>query len=230
MRRVLDFHGLDRRYWRIVEVTDADGERCAYRDGNARVRVGPAEVVATIDPFSRFDDTDPRRNHAKLLYLSTERLPVPASGCVECAARMAVTTHRQVPFDLVDAYGTLNLVDFTSGMVVNCAATNDTVYIVLERLAGAGREPFRYRVVLDVETWPGQAHDYAVVYRRDGGDLTVRIDGAASLRTCLPVAMDGFQLGMGVFSARDLNRFPRAERERGQGATVHWGPWTVRSA
>jgi hypothetical protein len=229
MEQVLGFHGLDERYWRVMVVPDGSGEPVRYLDDNARVDTGRDGLCATIDPFSRFHDTDPRRNNAKLMYLSTARIPVPATGVVECSATMAVRAHRQVPFDLADAYGTLNLVDVATGMVINCAATNDTVYAIVERLPAAGHETFRYRVVLDVDTCPGQPHHYTVVIR-DGTGLLVRVDDVGRYETCLPVAVGGLQLGVGVFSARDPNRFPRRERQRGQGATVRWGQWRVRAA
>ncbi|MBF9134454.1 PE-PGRS family protein [Plantactinospora sp. S1510] len=226
---IYEFGGLDEHRWRVVEVPDGRGGTHRYRDRNARVRVADGRLYATVNPFTRFHDSDPRQNNAKLLYLSTERVATPGHGVVVCEAEMAVLTHGQIPFDLVDAYGTLNVVDFRTGMVLNCAATNDTVYLVVERLPVGGGQGFRYRVVLDVPTTPGQPHRYAVGYRRDRREAVIHVDGALVYRTRTPVAVHGFQLGVGIFSARDLDRYPRHEREHGQGASVRWGPWEVRS-
>nr|WP_042178314.1 DUF6081 family protein [Kibdelosporangium sp. MJ126-NF4]CEL13106.1 hypothetical protein [Kibdelosporangium sp. MJ126-NF4]CTQ98793.1 hypothetical protein [Kibdelosporangium sp. MJ126-NF4] len=221
---------LDPARWKILEVVGPDGERHAYQDRNARLRTGDGHFELTVHPFSRFHDVDPLQNNAKQMYESVQRLTVPVGGHLRVDIRMAVRTHDQIPYNLLDAFGTVNLFDRETGVVFNVAATNDTVYAVVERLPVPGVTPderFVHRVVLEVPTEPGQEHHYAIDYDAEASEATWFVDGQRAYWTRVPVPVTGFQAGMALFSARDLNRFTRAEREHGQGATGRWGPWHV---
>ena len=147
---------LDPARWTVMSVTGADGERHRYRDRNARVRTGDGRLELTVNPFTRFHDTDPRQNNAKQMYRSVRRFAVPAAGRLTFEVAMGVRTYGQVPYDLLDAYGTVNVFDMETGVVLNAAATNDTVYAVIERLALPGvtqpHERYIHRVVLEVPT------------------------------------------------------------------------------
>lgn len=228
-----DFTGacLDPARWTIMSTAGADGVQHRYRDRNARVRTGDGRLELTVNPFTRFHDTDPRQNNAKQMYRSVRRFSVPPAGLLTFEATMRVRTYGQVPYDLLDAYGTVNVFDLESGVVLNAAATNDTVYAVVERLALPGAAPPRgrsiHRVVLDVPTEPGQEHRYAITYRADTSEAEFHVDGRLVYGARLPVPVAGFNAGMALFSARDLARYTRAERERGQGATGWWGPWRI---
>jgi hypothetical protein len=222
---------LDAERWTILEARDAEGGRHPYRDRNAQIRTGDGRFEVTVNPFSRFHDTEPLQNNAKQMYRSTQRIEVPASGVLTVEADMAVQTHGQIPYDLVDAFGTVNLFDLSTGVVLDFAATNDTVYAVVERLlipgATSREEHYLHRVVLDLDTQPGTEHHYAIAYRADTREAIFSVDGRCSYWTRLPVPVGGFNVGMALFSARDLTRYSRAEREHGQGATGRWGPWRI---
>ncbi|SCL41861.1 hypothetical protein GA0074692_6534 [Micromonospora pallida] len=222
---------LDPARWRIMSIAGADGETYRYQDRNARMRTGDGHLELTVNPFTRFHDTDPRQNNAKQMYRSVRRLAVPAAGQLAVEVEMAVRTYGQTPYDLLDAYGTVNLFDLQTGVVLNAAATNDTVYAVVERLVLPGvtrpDEYYIHRVVLDVPTGPGDAHGYAITYRAETSEVEFHVDGRLAYWTRLPVPVTGFTAGMALFSARNLARYPRAQREHGQGATGRWGPWRV---
>lgn len=222
---------LDPARWCVMSTAGADGVRHRYEDRNTRIRTGHGRLELTVDPFTRFHDTDPRQNNAKQFYRSVRRFTVPAAGALTFAAEMAVRTHRQIPHDLLDAFGTVNLFDLETGVVLNTAATNDTVYAVVERLVLPGvtrpQDHYIHRVVLDVPTEPGRAHDYAISYRAEAGEAEFYVDGRLTYWTRLPVPVTGFTAGMALFSARDLTRYSRAQREHGQGATGQWGPWRI---
>lgn len=222
---------LDPDRWRIMSTTGADGEEVQYRDRNAQVRTGDGRLELTVNPFTRFHDTDPKQNNAKLMYRSVPRFSVPAAGALTFEVGMGVRTYGQIPHDLLDAYGTVNLFDLRTGIVLNAAATDDTVYAVVERLAVPGltepHERYVHRVVLPVATEPGLEHRYAVTYRARTSEAEFSVDGQLVYWARLPVPVAGFHAGMGLFSARDLSRYPRAEREHGQGATGRWGPWRI---
>lgn len=222
---------LDPARWRIMSIAGADGQTHQYQDRNARVRTGDGRLELTVNPFTRFHDTDPRQNNAKQMYRSVRRFAVPAAGRLTFEVDMAVRTYGQVPHDLLDAFGTVNLFDLETGVVLNAAATNDTVYAVVERLVLPGvtrpDDYYIHRVVLDVPTEPGREHGYAISYLAQTSDVEFRVDGRLAYWTRLPVPVTGFTAGMALFSARDLGRFPRAQREHGQGATGRWGPWRI---
>ncbi|GGX22387.1 hypothetical protein GCM10010297_49440 [Streptomyces malachitofuscus] len=222
---------LDPARWTIMSITGADGARHEYRDRNARVSTGDGRLELTVNPFTRFHDSDPRQNNAKQMYRSARRFAVPRSGVLTFEVEMGVRTYGQVPHDLLDAFGTVNVFDLETGVVLNAAATNDTVYAVIERLALPGvaepHEHFIHRVVLDVPTEPGQRHRYSVGYRAGTSEAEFHVDGRLAYWARLPVPVTGFHAGMALFSARDLSRYTRAEREHGQGATGRWGPWRV---
>jgi hypothetical protein len=220
---------LDPARWAIMSIAGADGATHLYRDRNARVRTGDGRFALTVNPFSRFHDSDPRQNNAKQMHRSVRRFATPAAGRLTFEVEMGVRTYGQVPYDLLDAFGTVNLFDLETGVVLNAAATNDTVYAVVERLVLPGvtrpTDHYIHRVVLDVPTEPGRPHRYAVSYR--AREVEFHVDGRLAYWTRLPVPVGGFTAGMGLFSARDLTRYPRAQREHGQGASAWWGPWRI---
>jgi hypothetical protein len=228
-----DFTGaqLDPARWTILEPKDADGERHPYRDRNAQVRTGDGQLEVTVYPFTRFHDSAPLQNNAKQMYRSTDRIAVPTGGELSVEVEMAVQTYGQIPYDLLDAFATVNLFDLGTGVVLDVAATNDTVYAVVERLLIPGvtspQEHYVHRVVLDVPTAPGREHRYAISYHADTSQAIWYVDGARRYWAQVPVPVQGFHVGMALFSARDLIRYSRAEREHGQGATGRWGPWTI---
>jgi hypothetical protein len=225
---------LDPARWRIMSTTGADGEEVEYRDRNALVHTGDGRLELTVNPFTRFHDTDPKQNNAKLMYRSVRRFPVPTAGVLTFEVAMGVRTYGQIPCDLLDAYGTVNLFDLRTGVVLNAAATDDTVYAVVERLLIPGvtrpHEQYVHRVVLPIPTEPALEHRYAITYRAQTSRAEFHVDGRLAYWAQLPVPVDGFHTGMGLFSARDLGRYPRAEREHGQGATGRWGPWQITGA
>ncbi|MEV1056850.1 DUF6081 family protein [Micromonospora chalcea] len=228
-----DFTGreLDPARWAVMSITGADGQTHRYQDRNARVRTGDGRLELTVDPFTRFHDTDPRQNNAKQMYRSVRRFAVPAEGTLTVEVEMGVRTYRQIPHDLLDAFGTVALFDLETGIVFNAAATNDTVYATVERLALPGvtqpHEHYVHRVVLDVPTEPGRAHGYAITYRAPTSEVEFHVDGRLAYWARVPVPVTGFHAGMALFSARDLARYSREQREHGQGATGWWGPWRI---
>ncbi|MFF1715875.1 DUF6081 family protein [Streptomyces sp. NPDC058268] len=222
---------LDSARWKIMAINGADGERHRYQDRNARMRIDEGRFEVTVNPFTRFHDTDPRQNNAKQMYQSVRRFPVPAAGDLTFEVEMGVRTYDQIPHDPLDAFGTVNLFDLDTGVVLNAAATNDALYALVERLVIPGvtlpHEHYIHRVVLDVPTEPGLEHRYAVTYRAKTSEVEFRVDGELAYWARLPVPVAAFHAGMALFSARDLSRYARAEREHGQGATGRWGPWQI---
>lgn len=222
---------LDPARWTIMSITGADGQTHRYQDRNARTRTGDGRFELTVNPFTRFHDTDPRQNNAKQMYRSVRRFAVPAEGQLTFEVEMAVRTYGQIPHCLLDAFGTVNLFDLATGVVLNAAATNDTVFAVVERLVIPGvtrpEEHYIHRVVLDVPTEPGREHGYAISYRAETSEVEFHVDGRLAYWARLPVPVRGFHTGMALFSALDLTRYSRAQREHGQGATGRWGPWRI---
>ena len=217
--------------WRIMSIAGADGQTHLYRDRNAQVRTGDGKLTLAVNPFTRFHDTDPRQNNAKQMYRSVRRFAAPSEGWLNFEVEMGVRTHGQIPYDLLDAFGTVNLFDLETGVVLNAAATNDTLYAVVERLVLPGvsrpEEHYIHRVVLNLPTEPGREHEYAIRYQAATSDVEFHVDGRLAYWTRLPVPVTGFTAGMALFSARDLSRYTRAQREHGQGATGWWGPWRI---
>ncbi|MEV8021403.1 DUF6081 family protein [Streptomyces sp. NPDC086554] len=226
--------GLDPARWSVMATTGADGKTRHYQDRNAQVRTGDGRFELTVNPFTRFHDTDPRQNNAKQMYRSVRRFLVPPTGQLTFEVDMAVRTFGQVPHDLLDAFGTVNLFDLDTGVVLNAAATNDCVYALVERLVMPGvtepHEHYIHRVVSEVPTEPGREHRYSISYRAETSEAEWRVDGQVVYWARLPAPVTGFNAGMALFSARDLSRYTRAEREHGQGATGRWGPWRVTSS
>lgn len=217
--------------WTILQAKGENGALHPYLDRNATVRTGDGAMELSIRPFTRFHDSDPKQNNAKQMYRSVERIPVPPTGSVTIEVDMAVRTYGQIPYDLVDAFATVNLFDLATGVVLDVAATNDCVYAIVERLVIPGvtssEEHYIHRTVLDVPTEPGQSHRYAIRYEAETSLATWYVDGRRLYWATVAVPIEAFHLGMALFSARDLTRYSRAEREHGQGATSRWGAWTV---
>ncbi|MFI9561156.1 DUF6081 family protein [Nonomuraea endophytica] len=214
-----------------MAVPGPGGERYVYQDENAQVRTGDGHVEITVNPFTRFHDTNPAQNNAKQMYRSVQRIPVPAGGAVTFEVDMAIRTFDQIPYNLLDAFGTMNVFDMESGVVLNLAATNDTVYALVERRGIPGgplpHVHYHHRVVLETPTEPGSEHTYAITYRAEDSEAIWHVDGQVAYQARIPVPVTGFHIGMALFSARDLTCYTREEREHGQGATGRWGPWRI---
>lgn len=216
--------------WVVAEFRAPDGSMSAATDRNAQVTTGNGRLRVHVNPFTRFHDEVPILNNPKQLFVSKQRIATPPGSVVTFETDLAVTTYGQIPWNLRDAFGTINLIDFSSGMVLDFAQSNDTFFVVYERLvlgSATKEDYFCHRVVLEVDTQPGQRHHVAIRYDRDRNHADWYADGKRVYWAALPVAVDGFNLGMGLFSSREIHKYPRAEREHGQGATGQWGPWIV---
>ena len=224
---------LDPERWSVAAFRGPDGDLSPCMDRNAVIRIGNGRLQASIRPFTRFHDSVPILNNPKLLYLSTRRFETPPGSVTRFETDLAVTTYDQIPWNLRDAFGTINLIDLSTGMVLDFAASNDTFFVVYERLVLPGvttqEDYFCHRVVLEVDTQPGQSHHVAIQYDRDRNRADWFVDGKHVYWADPPVPIEGVVLGMGLFSSREIHRFSRAEREHGQGATGEWGPWRVSS-
>lgn len=224
---------LDPQRWTVAAFRGPDGEMSPCKDRNAVVETGDGHLRATIQPFTRFHDSVPILNNPKLLYLSTKRFETPPGSVTQFETDLAVTTYGQIPWNLRDAFGTINLIDLASGMVLDFAASNDTFFVVYERLVlpnvTTPADYFCHRVVLEVDTGPGQWHHVAIRYDRDRNHADWFVDDKRMYWADPPVPIEGLAPAMGLFSSREIHRFSRAEREHGQGARGEWGPWTVSS-
>jgi hypothetical protein len=224
---------LDPQRWSLAEFRGPDNDLTPATDANARVTTGDGALTVDIRPFSRFHDAVPILNNPKQLYVSTRRFPTPPGSVVRFETDLAITTFDQIAWNLRDAFGTINLIDFQTGMVLDFAASNDTFFVVYERLVlpdvTTRDDYFCHRVVLEVDTTPGQSHHVAIEYDRDANHAEWFADGRRVYWADPPVAIDGFTLAMGLFSSREIYKFSRAEREHGQGAIGRWGPWIITS-
>jgi hypothetical protein len=217
--------------WAAGEMHDASGTRHAYLDPNARIATGSGAVEITIDPFTRFHDSVPILNNPKALFLSRERFLTPPRSSTVFSAEMAIETLRALPGDLRDAFGTFNVLDFETGVVLDFAATNELLFIVFERLLIPGvttpDQYFTYRIVLEVDTEPGQPHHYAIRYDRAWNRAEWMLDGLKVYEATVPAEVNAFNMAFGLFSSRDIRKYSRAEREHGQGARGWWRNFEV---
>jgi hypothetical protein len=222
---------LDTERWTIAQFRAPDGGMSECRDRNTVVTTGDGFLQASIRPFTRFHDEVPILNNPKLLYVSTRRFETPPGSVVQFETQMAITTYGQIPWNLRDAFGTINLIDLNTGMVLDFAASNDTFFVVYERLllpnVTTVGDYFCHRVVLEVDTAPDQLHHLAIRYDRDANHAEWFVAGRRVYSADPPVPLEGVMLGMGLFSSREIHKFSRAEREHGQGASGRWGPWRV---
>jgi hypothetical protein len=222
---------LDPERWIVAAFRAPDGSLSPCLDRNAVIATGDGALSATIRPFTRFHDEVPILNNPKLLYLSTRRFATPPGSIVQFETDLAITTYKQIPWNLRDAFGTINLIDLSTGIVLDFAASNDTFFVVYERLVlpdvTTREDYFCHRVVLEVDTAPGQLHHVSIRYDRDANHADWFVDGRHVYWTDPPVPIESFALGMGLFSSREIQKFSRAEREHGQGASGRWGPWMI---
>lgn len=217
--------------WLVGEYRDAEGQVHAYYDPNTQIATGGGQVRLTIDPFTRFHDSVPALNNPKTTYRSRERFATPPGSRTLFEVDMAVETFRALPGDLRDAFATFNVVDHNTGVVFDFAVTNEIVYIIHERLLLPGVTTpemyFAHRIVLEVDTNPGQAHHYGISYERNWSRAEWFVDGKKVYEATVPTEVDGFRFGFGLFSSRRLDKFSREEREHGQGASGTWSNFSV---
>jgi hypothetical protein len=223
---------IDPAKWAVAKLPLGDGKVWEYYDPNTTVRTGDGTCEIAVNPFSRRHDTIQIADNPKTLFASATPLAIAGGEVLTVSAEVAATAHHANPDDIWDAFITLNLFDFESGLVLDFLLNGPLVYALYERLYIPGvtdeTTALTKEANLPVRSRPGQLHRCAMTYDRGrdvaewrlGGELVYRAPG-------IPVKVNQFYLGMGLMTLKPIAAalpyyFRRSTSNHGQGITGLW--------
>ena len=135
-------------------------------------RTGDGRCEITVNPFSRSHDSIQIADNPKTLFASREPLELAGAQVLTVAADVGAASHGANVHDIWDAFVTLNLFDFESGIVLDFLLNGQRIYALYERLYMPGvtseETAFTREANLTVNSRPGQMHRCAFVYDRAG--------------------------------------------------------------
>jgi hypothetical protein len=137
--------GLDR--WSVLEMPIGDGDVHRHEDPDATVRVVGEVAEVDIPRFSLAFDGIHMLDDPKQMFVFGETLPVATEGTTRFGAEVAAESYGGCADDPRDGLATFNVVDLTSGMVFDVAASATHVWAIRERLPVPGvaaEEGFTY--------------------------------------------------------------------------------------
>jgi hypothetical protein len=228
---------LDPAKWVIAKLPLGDGRFWEYRDPNTMIRTGDGRCEITVDPFSRSHDAIQVADNPKTLFASAQPIPVSEGETLLVSAKVGAEGHNNRPDDIFDAFVTLNLFDFESGVVIDFLLNGHLIYALYERLYLPGYTDETTAVVreanLPVRAEPRQLYDCTISYDRSrdvaewrlGGELVYRVPN-------IPVKVKQFFLGMGLMTIKPIAAafpyyFPKSTSLHGQGITGIWSEMTM---
>ena len=217
--------------WALGGFALPDGTFWQYREPNAIVIAQAGRLRVTAAPLTRANAQVQILDNAKHMYFSQERFAVPAQGSIAFDVNIGARGHGTRPGDLYDGFVSYNLLDFATGWAIDFFISNDRITTVYARLpfpgvTGPETGPARYFALfkeLDLETAPGQRHDYRIVYDRAGDAIEWYVDGVLVNREIdVPDKLDGFIVAMGLMTEKDINPGSGSTSLHGQGLTGDW--------
>lgn len=221
--------------WQPAGFALPDGGFWEYREPDAVVVVQNGRLRASAVPLTRSHDKIQILDNAKHMYFSRERFAVPEKGSITFDVNIAARGYGTAPRDLYDGFVSYNLLDFNTGWAIDFFISNDVIATVYARLPFPGvtvpeTGKLRYFALfkeLNIETQPGQRHDYRITYNRAADTVEWFVDGAlVNHEEDLPDKLEGFTVAMGLMTEKDLSR-EGSTSLHGQGLVGDWSPTTV---
>jgi hypothetical protein len=218
--------------WATAKLPLGDGKMWEYLDPNTVIRTGDGRCEITVNPFSRSHDSIQIADNPKTLFACREPLELAGAQVLTVAADVGATAHGANIHDIWDAFITLNLFDFESGIVLDFLLNGHLVYALYERLYLPGvtseETAFTREANLPVNSRPGQMHRCAFVYDRGRDTAEWSLEGELAYRVAnVPVKVNRFSLGMGLMTLKPIAAplpyyFRKSTSNHGQGITGIW--------
>lgn len=218
--------------WYVPATPLGNGEWCFRSEPHVRIDTIGGRLSVAVNPFTRFNEQIQRLDTGKQMFSSTQIFPSPPGSVLLFEADMGAETYNCHEGDLDDACVTFNVVDRRTGMVLDWAISDTKIAVIYERLPVPGvEEPFTRIIETRLENTPGKLRHYEVAYIRDRNEAVWRVDGQEYLRiNSIPAPVESWGIGFGLFTLKDIKRFPLKERLHGQGARGLWDNFVISTA
>lgn len=235
-----DFSGqvLDPEKWVKASYLLPDGSNWIYYDPNTRLNLVQGKCIIEVNPFSRKNDKIQICDNPKTLYASVQRIPADEGVKLSVESKVGCRTFNNNPEDIWDAFVTLNLFDFESGLVLDFVLNGHKLLALYERLYMPGitdeKTAFSKFFTVPLKTEPEKIHQLKISYTRSVDRAEWFVDGKKVREAVnIPVKASGFYLGMGLMTLKPIMPtefpyyFPKSTSLHGQGARGIWSGFTV---
>jgi hypothetical protein len=141
--------------------------------------------------------------------------------------------HNGNPDDYRDGFGSLNLLDFNTGMVFDIASNGEKLWIIYERLLIPGiiseKQALTEVIPLARTTHPDELLNCAIVFDQDAGRARYYVDLEMVFESPqIPVDVEILQGGFGFIILHKIEG-GKSTSCRGQGGQGLWGDFSVYS-
>lgn len=218
--------------WFIPAAPLGGGQWWFRSEPNASIDTREGVLGVTVNPFTRYHDQVQRLDTGKHMLSSTQLFASPPGSVLLFEVDMGVETYNNHKDDLDDCCITFNVADRSTGLVLDWAISDTKIGIIYERLPLPGVEaPFTKVIEIPLENKASQLRHYEIAYLRDRNEAVWRVDGREYLRIGnIPVQVDSWSIGLGLFTLKSIVKCPVAERVHGQGARGLWDNFVVTTA
>ena len=215
-----------------------DGTAWLYYDPNTKLKVAQGKCIIEVNPFSRKNDKMQICDNPKTLLASVQRIGASQGVKLSVESNVGCRTFNNNPEDIWDAFITLNLFDFQSGLVLDFVLNDHKLVALYERLYMPGitdeRTAFSKYYTVPVETEPEKLHHFKISYSQSDDKAEWFVDGEKAWEVIdIPVKASGFYLGMGLMTLKPIRPlefpyyFPKSTSLHGQGAKGIWFAFTI---
>ena len=235
-----DFSGpnLDPEKWIKAFYHLPDGTAWLYYDPNTKLKVAQGKCIIEVNPFSRKNDKMQICDNPKTLLASVQRIGASEGVKLSVESAVGCRTFNNNPEDIWDAFITLNLFDFQSGLVLDFVLNGHKLVALYERLYMPGitdeRTAFSKYYTVPVETEPEKLHHFKISYSQSDDKAEWFVDGEKVWEVIdIPVKSTGFHLGMGLMTLKPIMPlefpyyFPKSTSLHGQGAKGIWSAFSI---
>lgn len=233
-----DYAGLlgDDPAWRIGTFPLADGGVWEMREPDAMAIVRNGNLQISVAPLTSYHDKNQILDNAKHILFSTRTFSVPPDAGLSFEVSMKVRRGGAVADDLYDAYGSLLILDFSTGTAIDWFVAEDLCAPAFARLPFPGldlpaAEPYNYWAIFTerkLEPTPDGFHRFRIEIEPQQG-ITWLADGQQVSHQGPPTYRFGeMLLGLGIMTEKDIG--PHGSTSlHGQGIQVEWSPIEVKT-
>jgi Family of unknown function (DUF6081) len=215
---------LDTARWRHLEYPMPDGPSWVCAEPHARTSVADGALTVEID---RFELEHPAQliDNCKHVLLSTESFRLPDSGTMTIAADVTATSVNATPHEHRDGFASLIVIEVSTGLVFDLAATSDRVFAIHERLPVSDAMPCFTRIVDDplagLASGPATVHHCSITF--DTAARTVRwmVDDTLLFDAAGVQMPQEINVGLGIFTLHPVGAHG-SRSLHGQGMHATW--------
>ncbi|WP_018180662.1 DUF6081 family protein [Jongsikchunia kroppenstedtii] len=219
---------IDPSKWFYLEYPLPDGSSWVCREPSTIMTMADGRFTADI---GRFELEHPVQviDNCKLVLLSTQAFEIPATGTLTVSAELTATS-ADSNSDYRDGFASLIVIEPSSGMVFDIAATSDEVFAIHEQLPISESVRSFTRVTNDplagVATGAGVPHTCAMTLNATERSVQWAVDGTVIFDAKQIPIPQQIHVGMGIFTLHPVSG-GASHSLRGQGLRASWSGISV---